>query len=75
MAKNNTQVYFRCPRCSHREGPKNEYCPYTGMVHGSGWTYTCPQCNDPMEVDTVLAMDYSAAEARVMAWIEAQDDE
>lgn len=43
-------VKIHCPKCGESKTVE-KYCPFTGHMHGNGWTYTCQNCGQPMEVE------------------------
>jgi hypothetical protein len=43
------EVEFICYECGYRkEMPIRD--PYTGIQHGKGWSYTCPECQGILEL-------------------------
>lgn len=44
MPKHREMVEFLCNNCNHRE-IRPKHCPYTGILHGTGFVYKCSKCN------------------------------
>jgi predicted RNA-binding Zn-ribbon protein involved in translation (DUF1610 family) len=43
------EVHFTCFHCGYDER-KPERCPVTGILHGKGWVYRCPECGSDLEI-------------------------
>lgn len=43
------EVHFTCWNCGYDER-KPERCPVTGILHGKGWVYRCPNCGSDLEI-------------------------
>jgi hypothetical protein len=50
------EVEFICHECGYRVH-KPKKCPYTGIQHGSGWNYTCPECQGELELKFPIEED------------------
>lgn len=42
-------VEFVCTGCGKKE-KRPKYCPYTGMLHGTGFRYVCTECRSDMVI-------------------------
>jgi DNA-directed RNA polymerase subunit RPC12/RpoP len=50
------EVRFVCYECGYREEkPKKD--PYTGIQHGKGWSYICPECMSELEFQDDIEED------------------
>jgi hypothetical protein len=47
------QIIVSCQSCG-KEETVGEYCPYTGMLYGSGWVLRCDVCGSNL-IGTRLA--------------------